>query len=618
MDNTKLPAHVANPDPNIYLSDNYLVLDVETTTLDFGAATNPENELLLIVAGAQGKYKKSKGNELEQAEILKMVEDADFLVMQNAKFDLQWLIRCGVDPTQVVIYDTMLGKYIQEGNQPWKPKDLNSIAKHYGLKMQKDNVVNKMIKMGIDTRHIPYSWMAPYCVQDVRLTEEVFLRQREQLKDQQLLPVLYTRCLFTPVLADVEFNGMCLDPELVEKEYYRLLNRKIELDHKMDRLTGGINSSSATQVSEFLFKTLRFPPPRKNGKVIVNKKGDHPTGKEVIAALKPTTKRQKEFLALKQELGSLNAAISKNLEFFQGVCKEKEGGIFKAKFNQAVTKTQRLSSSGMPLKFELFPKQKSVQFQNMPRIYKPLFKARQEGWLIGEIDQAQLEFRVAGFLGKDEQIYHDVINEEDIHRYTASILNDIPEEEVTKEQRTDAKADTFKPAFGGEKGTEAQEKYYKAFQEKYHQLYATQTNWCMEVLANKKLTLPTGSVMYWPDTKLSKSGYNNNRHKIFNLPIQHLATAEIVPIGVTYQWHRLKAEKLNSFLVNTIHDSSIGEVHPDETEIYSELGEQSFVKDTIQYLDTVYGINFDMPLEAEVEFGHWWAVKLGDDNPLND
>lgn len=613
-----LPKHIENPDPEIYLSDNYLVLDAETTGIEYGTATNKDNNLLLFVAGRRGKYQSYRGNELDMQELLDRIEKVDFIVMQNAKFDLQWLKRCGIDLTQVIVYDTLLGKYIHWGNQPWKPKNLNSLAKEYDLKEEKDNVVNIMIKQGICPSLIPFSWLNEYCIQDVRLTENIFLKQRIELNTLKILPVLYTRCLFTVVLTDIEFNGMCLDEELVEEEYYRKVAEKVVLDTSMEKITGGINTSSPQQVSDFLFKVLDFPPPMKNKKVLWNKAGTHhPAGKEIIAELRPKTKKQKDFLALKGRLGSVVAAITKNLEFFRGVCKER-GGIFYAQFNQSITKTQRLSSSGRPIQFDLYDKPKSVQFQNLPRVYKPMFKAREEGWYIGEVDQAQLEFRVAGFLGGDKQIYSDVINKEDIHRFTASVLNNIPESEVTKEQRTAAKADTFKPAFGGERGTPEQEKYYKAFREKYHMLQATQEKWCQTVAKEKRLKLPTNTVVHWPDTKVNKFGYNNNRHKIYNLPIQHLATAEIVPIGVVYQWHRMKAEGMKSFLVNTVHDSSIGEVHPEEKDFYAEIGSYAFVEDTLNYLKVVYDIDFDMPLEAEADFGKWWATGEDEDgNPYN-
>lgn len=612
-----LPKHITNPDPSIYLSDNYVVFDTESTTLDRGSAVNKSNKLVLTVWGNGGNYKSIYGDEFSIAEVVEACEQADFVVAQNAKHDLQWLVRAGADLTKIVVYDTMLGAYVEDGNVR-KRRDLNSLAARYKVRARKDKLVNAMIKMGVCPSEIPRSWLELYCEADVRTTEQVFLKQRELLHENNLLPVLYTRCLFTVPLADIEFNGMHLDSELVEKEYIRLCYELADAERQLKTLTGGINPRSTKQLGEFLYGTLKFPVPKdRYGHEKKTTTGNYPTDKRTIAGLKPRTKKQKLFLELKSKQSKLNAALSKNIEFFQGVCEEL-GGTFTAQFNQAVTVTHRLSSSGRKTKFAKYKDEKSVQFQNMPRGYKPMFCSRNDGWLIGEIDQAQLEFRVAGHSGKDKQVLYDINNKVDIHQFTANTLTEAGQ----PTDRQGAKEHTFKPLYGGSSGTEAEQAYYEAFKKKYADLTTTQEGWVNTVLMDKKLVLETGLICYWPDTEVTRSGYITNTSQIYNLPIQNLATAEIVPVGVTYQWHRMKAAKMKSFLVNTIHDSSIGEVHPEEKDQYAEIGEQAFVHDVIKYLDVVYGINFEVPLEAEMSFGRWWGEKQCKEcgalyNPLN-
>ena len=85
----------------------------------------------------------------------------------------------------------------------------------------------------------------------------------------------------------------------------------------------------------------------------------------------------------------------------------------------------------------------------MPRLYPWVHEAG--GGELVEIDSSQLEFRVAGFLSKDQKVYEDVKNDVDVHAYTASILG---------VSRQDAKADTFKPLYGGLMGTPKQVQYY--------------------------------------------------------------------------------------------------------------------------------------------------------------
>lgn len=621
MNSTMLPAHIVKPNPFIYLSDNYLVVDTESTSLDKGSAINSNNEMVAAVWGRNGKYKRRYGNQYEMEGLLNDISSASFLVMQNAKHDLQWLQRCGLDLSKVIVYDTMLGKYVEDGNTSLLNKQgLNFLSAHYGVGKMKSNIISRMFKAGIDTSIIPKSWLLDYCERDVEITENIFIAQRGKLAGLGLLPVLYTRCLFTPVLADIEFNGMHLDPAVVRKEYVVQKRRQEQIQLQLQEMAGeGINLNSSKQLSNFIYNVLKFEPPKRFGRDIVNKKGDYPTDAATLEKLKAKTKKQSFFLALNKERSKVGARLSKNLDFFLGVVEE-YSSIFYGSFNQNVTVTHRLSSSGRPLSFKTFGgKKKSVQFQNMPRLYKPLFSPREEGWFMCEIDQAQLEFRIAGFMSKEVRIYQEIKEKYDVHSFTASTLNAVDLDWILKnknsdakaaEMRTEAKKRTFKPLYGGKSGTEEEQVYYAAFRDKYPLLSKTQEGWTHEVLRTGKLVLPTGLIVYWPDTRLLESGYILNTPAIYNLPIQNLATAEIVPLGVIYQWHRMKAGGLESFLVNTVHDSSVGEVHPDEKERYEEIGIQAFTDDVIFYLKEVYGIDMDMPLEAEVTFGKWWGSKV--------
>lgn len=169
-------------------------------------------------------------------------------------------------------------------------------------------------------------------------------------------------------------------------------------------------------------------------------------------------------------------------------------------------------------------------------------------------------------------------------------------------------------------------RYYAAFREKYSGVTAAQEEWKREVLRTKKLVLPTGFVFYWPDTRMQADGFITNSTNICNYPVQYLATGEIVPIGVTILWHRMKVAQMESFLVNTVHDSAIAELCPGEEEQYRELCEQAMTADTYEYLETVYGIRFNVPLGTGCEWGvHWsegeevkYQLRPPYDPPTND
>lgn len=260
-----------------------------------------------------------------------------------------------------------------------------------------------------------------------------------------------------------------------------------------------------------------------------------------------------------------------------------------------------------------------MNFQNFDRTLKKLFTSRGTGGRskIGERDAAQLEFRVAAELGHDEVAKASILNKEDVHGYTASIVftkiwnkvKDDKESKKREEIRTEAKAHTFKPLFGGTSGTKEEQRYYAAFKEKYHQLAAEQDAWVNTALIEKKYRMCTGLIFYYPDVKMTATGYIQGNTNVRNYPIQNLATAEIIPIGVTILWHNIKRMKLNTIIINTVHDSIITDEDPTETEVLNELTSTIFKKDVIDYLKQVYGITFSIPLEIDNKIKTHWSYE---------
>ena len=463
---SRIPTFVTNPDPELYRKGSYVVLDFETTNLQYGSALIPKNRLLLacwtVVRDGSELRKYAWGSEYDMQELVNDINSVDFLVAQNAKFELQWLHRCGYDVGSRPVYDTMVAEWVLAGGRHWR-YNLNAIATRHGVG-QKDKMIASMLKGGVSPEDIPRSLLLRYCLQDVVVTHNVMRKQLEAMEGTQLLPVLYTRCLTTIVLADVERNGIHLDASRVEHEYETTLAKFIQVDRALDDMTGGINPRSVVQVAEYLYDVLKFPELKdRNGRIRRTAKDKRLTGKDAIAQLNPTTDNQREFLKLKSEQSKLTAALTKNLEFFVAVCRER-GGIFLGQLNQCRTVTHRLASSGMPVQFDAYDKPKSCQFQNLPRQFKSLFCPRKEGWVIAEADGAQLEFRVAGHLGRDEQVKYDVVNHVDIHAYTASEMTARGEPTT----RQEAKAKTFRPLYGGSAGSPALQAYCKAFVQKYH------------------------------------------------------------------------------------------------------------------------------------------------------
>ena len=609
-----LPDYIANPDPSIYIHGKALVLDFETTNLEKGTALNPDNQIVLACwhdgTGLQYKW----GNELQQQELVAACNKADFLVAHNAKFELQWLQRCGYDVGSRPVFCTMVGEWVLAGNRHWR-LNLNACLERRGLG-GKDALVDRLIKDGVCPSDIPRSLLLRYGKQDVVKTRLLWQEMMRSVQKHapRLLNVIYTRCLVTPALADIEFNGLHLDKEKVEHEYYTTNEKYERVMEEINEIAGDINPRSPTQLAHFIYGELGFEEKTdRSGRPIRNKatkqfpEGLPKTDEATLLSLRATTKRQRRFLELKKEQAHLSSALDKNLSMFLGAVQE-NGGMIYGELNQGRTVTHRLASSGRRTQYALFDKPKGCQFQNLPRAYKKLFSPRRKGWLFGEADGSQLEFRVAGHVGNEDIIRREVRNSYDVHRFTASVINSVPEQAVTSEQRTLAKPHTFKPLYGGQSGTKGEKAYYKAFGEKYENLKDTQDDWCITVEANKVLETEWGFRFYWPTARYDRSGWLNVKTSVYNAPIQSFATADIIPIGLAYFWHRTRDAQL--ILVNTVHDSIEAEFPPEERELFEKTAVQSLTTDVYNYLDKVYDVQFSVPLGVGMLVGTHWGVPL--------
>lgn len=604
----KLPKHLRRPDPNIYNSDNYIVLDFEVTNHDYGSPYNPQNRPLLNgwLLGPEhpGKGQRDTCSRVEDShngstgDLFSDIERADFLVAHNAKFELGWLERLGLSVRQILVWDTQIAEYVWLGNRK-APLDLDSVAKRHNLG-GKFSAIKALMASGICPSEMPQGWLREYAHQDVRLTHDLFLRQRERLRDEGLLPVFFTRCIFTPVLGELERLGMHLDKERVLSLYREYIAAHDLLSERWDSITGGINPRSSKQKSEFFYDKVGFDIPSDyKGSPILTDGGEPTTRLTDLISLKPKNNSQREVLELIQEIAKVNAALDKNLSSMK-TCVEADG-LIHFNFNQTVTGTHRLSSNGRDYK---------MQGQNLPREFKPLFRSRFEGYLMGEIDQAQLEYRVAVFLGQDAAGLRSILDRVDRHQRTAEIIfGTDPSQPNYKELRTRAKAHTFKPLYGGSSGSRAERQYYEAFKREHQGITRTQDEWINTVLRTSCLRIPSGLIFYFPGTHTTSSGYVVNSSSICNYPVQSFATADIVPISVTYLWALMIAAEMKSFLVNTVHDSVVAEIHPDEVELFKELGVYSFTRAVYGYLKRVYNVEFNVPLEAEVSIHTHWGDK---------
>ena len=571
----------------------YIVIDLEVDG-DYYGDPRYGGEIILAVwyCSWTGKYKYSR----DIKKVYQDISKAKTLIAYNAKYECKHLLKNKCDISHLNIYDPMLAQYTLDGIIRNK-LSLDSLCTRYGLD-NKDVVIDTLMKNGVPPSEMPWSLLLDRCIRDVRTTQQLYEITKKQVKDREIFPLLHVRLALCKTLSYMEMKGMHLDKDRVYDEYVGRAKEFEEIQQELDEFTGGINHNSPAQKQEYLYDYLKFEEVKDcvKGGPLRTESGGRKTDMDTIRQLKPKNEKQREYLKLIRRYAKLNAELGKALDKFKECVDSNE--LLYANFNQNVSKTHRLTSSGTKHK---------IQFQNMQRDFKPLFNARKKGWLMMEADYSNLEFVVAGFLCDDMQIYEDFTNDVDVHKVSASEIFNVPQEEVTPEQRTAAKAFTFLPLFGGTSGTEDQKRYYRAFNERYKGVVRRQEAWKASVINRKAFTIDTGMEFRWPHAKVNRRGYLNVNNNVCNYAIQHLATGEIVPIAVSLLHDEMVRKNYKSFMVNTVHDSVVIEVHPEERESLEELVTEVFTTKVYNFLYDNYGIEFWMPLGVGIKVGTHWA-----------
>ena len=308
----------------------------------------------------------------------------------------------------------------------------------------------------------------------------------------------------------------------------------------------------------------------------------------------------KEFLTAMVRFNAITHYLS---AFIEGIRKNTGGdGILHSQFNQCTTATGRLSS-------------RNPNFHNQPRggtfPIRRVIVSRWNNGSITEADYAQLEFRVAASLAKDDTAINDIIDGRDVHQYTADVLT----KNGQKTSRQDAKTHTFKPLYGGTSGTKAEKAYYKKFLNRYIDIKEWHDKLIDLACTHKKLILPTGREYHFPWAFRNSFGMAEGATKIKNYPVQGFATADIVPMATVALAKLYTENKLKSLIINEVHDSIVTDTYPGEEELVADLKVKAMTG-VVEELEDRFGYKFLVPLKVEVKNGTNWlnmeVVKEGE------
>ena len=336
---------------------------------------------------------------------------------------------------------------------------------------------------------------------------------------------------------------------------------------------------------------LRFTAPNK-GWISAN---GFSTGKDNLEVLAATARSNnmaeaESFLIDQRRLSAISSYLS---SFVEGISNyTKHDGFLHVSLTQHITATGRFSG-------------RNPNMQNMPRggtfPVKKVFVSRWENGKIMEADFAQLEFRTAAFLAQDETAIQEINTGFDVHSYTAQVITEAGQ----KTSRQDAKAHTFAPLFGatGYGRSKAEAAYYKLFVYKYEGIAAWHKKLGDEALRFMKITNVSGRQYAFPTVRRRDNGMPSHFTMIKNYPVQGFATGDIVPI-VLNELHEL-LQPYNSVVVNSVHDSMVVDIHPDEEQQVIDIIES--LNDNINALvKKTYNVEMNVPLLLEAKIGSNW------------
>lgn len=385
------------------------------------------------------------------------------------------------------------------------------------------------------------------------------------------------------VLADMQYQGIYIDKKQLLEFGDELKNRIEELTQEIYELAGEeFNINSPKQLGEILFEKLALPMGKKN-------KTGYSTGVEILEKIKYAHPIIEKLLEYRQ-IGKLNSTYVEGLIPY---INSKTGKIH-SNFHQTVTATGRISSTD--------PNLQNIPTRNeLGKNLRKVFKPEQEKIFI-DADYSQIELRVLAHISNDEHMIQAFNDDEDIHTQVASKVFNTPIEEVTKEQRTRAKAVNFGIVYGiSDFGLSEQLKISRKEAKQYIEQYLSKYQGIKSFMDN---IVETAKKEGYVETLFHRRRYvpeiNSNNYMVrqfgnriaMNTPIQGTA-ADIMKLAMINIYRELNKKNLKSKIILQVHDELLIEVIPEEKEEVKQILKQE--------MENV--IKLKVPLKIDIEEG---------------
>ncbi|NMB68596.1 MAG: DNA polymerase I [Chloroflexi bacterium] len=576
-----------------------LAVDTETTGIDPLRA-----ELVgisLSVAEGQGYYipvghrtgEPQLPLETVRAALLPAFTDSKLPKYgHNAKYDLLALRQAGLDLAPIT-FDTMIAGFLIDPAS--RALGLKDMAEDYlSLTMTHIEELIGKGKNQISMDAVPVGRAAAYAAADAEVTLRLVAPLRAKMAERGVEKLFGTvEMPLVPVLAMMEQNGIALDLDFLKQMSVELTARLGEIETKIYSLVGyNFNLNSTQQLSDVLFKTLRLLPPDPRKKTA---SGHFSTSADVLEELRG----QHDVVDLILEFRELAKLKSTYLDALPLEVNSATGRVHTS-FNQVGSVTGRLASSDPNL-------------QNIPTRTELGRKVRQAfvaapGHLLLSVDYSQIELRIVAAMSGDEAMRAAFLAGQDIHAATAAAILNIPLEQVTKDQRRNAKAINFgliygMSSFGLSRSTgltlaEA-ENFVKAYFAQFPGVRAYLDDIRRQAGQRGYVETLLGRRRYFPNLQ-SGSNYNlraREEREAINAPIQGTA-ADIMKLAMIALPPALDQAGLHARLLLQVHDELVLEIPENELQ-----GTARVVQDI---MENAYPLS--IPLETEARSGISWGV----------
>ncbi|SEP45120.1 DNA polymerase I [Mucilaginibacter sp. OK283] len=482
---------------------------------------------------------------------------------QNIKFDILILKWYEVQ-VKGPLFDTMMAHYIID---PDTRHGMDILSENYlGYKpVSITSLIGPKGKNQGSMRDVEIEKIKEYAAEDADITlqlKSVFEPKLKEVESEKLIHEIEHPLIY--VLADIEFEGVKID-HFTLGEFSKELETDISKLEKTVYEKAGVrfNIASPKQLGEVLFEKLMLDPKAKKTKT-----GQYQTGEDVLLSLAAKSDIVRDILDFRQ----LQKLKSTYVDALPTMVNPKTGRVHTS-YNQAVAATGRLSSVNPNL-------------QNIPirtergREVRKAFIPRNAGHSIVSADYSQIELRIIAEISKDPNMMQAFVDNLDIHTATAANVYGVALDEVTGEQRRNAKAVNFgiiygQSAFGlsqslgipRKEAADIIEQYFAQFPG-IKQYMSDTMNFARE---NGYVCTLMGRRRYLRDINSANATVRGFAERnAINAPIQGSA-ADMIKIAMINIHREFKAQKLDARMTMQVHDELVFDVPYDEIEIVKPI-----------------------------------------------